>query len=73
MRLCERLDVDAETASQTYYACLLMYVGCTADAGAAAELFGDDALLREFASRAPRACATARRCSMTGACSTSPT
>jgi putative nucleotidyltransferase with HDIG domain len=48
MRLCERLDVDAETASQTYYACLLMYVGCTADAEIAAELFGDDALLREF-------------------------
>jgi HD-GYP domain-containing protein (c-di-GMP phosphodiesterase class II) len=49
MRLCERLGVDAETASQTYYACLLVYVGCTADAEIAAELFGDDgALLRHF-------------------------
>jgi response regulator RpfG family c-di-GMP phosphodiesterase/DNA-binding CsgD family transcriptional regulator len=48
MRLCDRLGVDAETASQTYYACLLMYVGCTADAEVAVELFGDHALLREF-------------------------
>ena len=32
MRLSERLGVDAETAQQTYYACLLFYVGCTADA-----------------------------------------
>jgi HD-GYP domain-containing protein (c-di-GMP phosphodiesterase class II) len=42
MRLADRLGVDAETASQTYYACLLFYVGCTADADLAAELFGDD-------------------------------
>jgi len=42
MRLGERLGVDAETASQTYYACLLFYVGCTADADVAAEVFGDD-------------------------------
>jgi hypothetical protein len=32
MRLCERLGVDPETASQTYHACLLFYVGCTAPA-----------------------------------------
>jgi HD-GYP domain-containing protein (c-di-GMP phosphodiesterase class II) len=32
MRLCERLGVDAETAAQTYYASLLAYSGCTADA-----------------------------------------
>ena len=45
MRLGERLGVDPETAMQTYYACLLFYVGCTADAEIAAELFGAD--LRE--------------------------
>ena len=27
MRLGERLGVDADTASQNYYACLLFYVG----------------------------------------------
>jgi len=41
-RLADRLDVDPETASQTYYGCLLFYVGCTADANTAAEVFGDD-------------------------------
>ena len=41
MRLGERLGVDAETASQTYYACLLFYVGCTADAEVAADLFDE--------------------------------
>ena len=30
MRLVERAGVDAATASQTYYACLLFYVGCAA-------------------------------------------
>ncbi len=45
MRLCERLGVDAETASQTYYGCLLFYVGCTAPADIGTEIFGaDDAL-----------------------------
>jgi response regulator RpfG family c-di-GMP phosphodiesterase len=39
MRLADRLGVDPETSSQTYYACLLMYAGCTADAEIAAELF----------------------------------
>lgn len=49
MRLCERLAVDTETAAQTYYACLLFYVGCTADAEVAAELFpADDALATYF-------------------------
>jgi HD-GYP domain-containing protein (c-di-GMP phosphodiesterase class II) len=42
MRLAERLSVDSGTASQVYYACLLFYVGCTADADLAAEVFGDD-------------------------------
>jgi HD domain len=46
MRLGERLGIDAETASQTYYACLLFHVGCTVDAEIAAETFGDDAALR---------------------------
>jgi HD-GYP domain-containing protein (c-di-GMP phosphodiesterase class II) len=45
MRLGERLGVDAETAVQTYYACLLFYAGCTADAELSAELFPDPAAL----------------------------
>jgi hypothetical protein len=32
MRLGERLGVDQDTASQTYYACLLFYVGCSMSA-----------------------------------------
>jgi HD-GYP domain-containing protein (c-di-GMP phosphodiesterase class II) len=49
MRLAERLGVDPDTASQTYYACLLFYVGCTADAEVAAETFGDDDALTTHA------------------------
>jgi HD-GYP domain-containing protein (c-di-GMP phosphodiesterase class II) len=49
MRLGEVLGVDQETASQTYYACLLFYVGCTADAEVAAETFGDDDALTTHA------------------------
>ncbi|HEV2930156.1 MAG TPA: HD domain-containing phosphohydrolase, partial [Propionibacteriaceae bacterium] len=49
MRLGERLGVDADTASQTYYACLLFYVGCTADAEVAADTFGDDDALTTHA------------------------
>jgi HD-GYP domain-containing protein (c-di-GMP phosphodiesterase class II) len=49
MRLGERLGVDSDTASQTYYACLLFYVGCTADAEVAAETFGDDDALTRYA------------------------
>ena len=40
MRLADGMGVDPETASQTYYACLLFYVGCTANADVAAEIFG---------------------------------
>ena len=40
-RLAERLGVDAATASQTYYACLLSHAGCTTDAHVTAEVFGD--------------------------------
>ena len=45
MRLGERLGVDAATASRTYYACLLFYAGCTADAELSAQLFPDAAAL----------------------------
>jgi hypothetical protein len=48
MRLCERLGVNPDTASQTYYACLLFCVGCTADAEVAAETFGDDDALTTY-------------------------
>ena len=41
MRLAERLGVDREVAVQTYYACLLVHVGCTTNAHVAAEVFGD--------------------------------
>jgi HD-GYP domain-containing protein (c-di-GMP phosphodiesterase class II) len=44
MRLAERLGIDSETASETYYACLLSYCGCTADAEVADEVFGGDLL-----------------------------
>jgi HD-GYP domain-containing protein (c-di-GMP phosphodiesterase class II) len=49
IRLGERLGVDSDTAAQTYYACLLFYVGCTADAEVAAETFGDDDALTTYA------------------------
>jgi HD-GYP domain-containing protein (c-di-GMP phosphodiesterase class II) len=49
MRLGELLGVDPETASRTYYACLLFYVGCTADAEVAVETFGDDDALTTHA------------------------
>ncbi|MDQ3661942.1 MAG: LuxR C-terminal-related transcriptional regulator [Actinomycetota bacterium] len=49
MRLGEHLGVDSETASQTYYSCLLFYIGCTAGAELAAELFGDDDALTTYA------------------------
>ena len=40
MRLADQMGVDSGTTSQTYYACLLFYVGCTANADVAAEIFG---------------------------------
>ena len=40
MRLAERLRVDRDTASQTYYTSLLSHAGCTAEAHVAAEVFG---------------------------------
>jgi HD-GYP domain-containing protein (c-di-GMP phosphodiesterase class II) len=47
MRLADRLGVDSGTASQTYYGCLLFYVGCTVDAEISAGLFRGS-LLRHF-------------------------
>jgi HD-GYP domain-containing protein (c-di-GMP phosphodiesterase class II) len=49
MRLVDALGADSETAFQTYYGCLLVYLGCTADAEIAAELFDEGALLEHFA------------------------
>jgi len=49
MRLAGHLGVDDETASHTYYACLLFYVGCTAGAETAADIFGDEAHLTTYA------------------------
>src|SRR4249919_601605 len=48
-RLVERLGVDAEAAHDTYYGCLLVYAGCTADAEVAAGFFDDGALAEHFA------------------------
>lgn len=40
MRLCDALNVDRDTAAQTYYACLLAYSGCTTDADVKIRIFG---------------------------------
>ncbi|MEP6759838.1 MAG: HD domain-containing phosphohydrolase [Sporichthyaceae bacterium] len=48
MRLADRLGVDAGTATQTYYGCLLFYVGCTADAEVVADLFTEGGLAKHF-------------------------
>ena len=40
MRLADRLGIDQEDASQTYYTCLLSHAGCTTEAHVAAEVFG---------------------------------
>ena len=39
MKLADLLDVDRETESQTYYASLLMYSGCTTDLDIAPRIF----------------------------------
>jgi HD-GYP domain-containing protein (c-di-GMP phosphodiesterase class II) len=49
MRLAELLGVDQESASQTYYACLLFYVGCTATAELGADIFGSEDALTRYA------------------------
>jgi hypothetical protein len=48
MRLCDRLDVDQETAAQTYFLCLLFYVGCHAPADVGMEIFGSDDALATY-------------------------
>jgi HD-GYP domain-containing protein (c-di-GMP phosphodiesterase class II) len=48
MRLGERLGIDPETASQTYFGCLLFYVGCTAGADVEARIFGADHALTTY-------------------------
>ena len=39
-RLADGLSVDPDTASQTYYVCLLSHAGCTTDAHVTAQVFG---------------------------------
>jgi HD-GYP domain-containing protein (c-di-GMP phosphodiesterase class II) len=40
MRLADRLGLDRQAASQTYYACLLSHASCTTEAHVAVEVFG---------------------------------
>ena len=40
MRLADRLGIDHQGASETYYACLLSHASCTTEAHVAAEVFG---------------------------------
>lgn len=47
-RLARLLGVDDDTASQAYYGSLLYYIGCTADAELAAQLFPWGAMLENF-------------------------
>ncbi len=48
-RLCDRLAVDREIASQAYFLSLLFYVGCNAPAEVGWDVFGDDDSLRTYA------------------------
>lgn len=52
MRLCDRLGVDPGVASQTYYLCLLFYVGCTAPVDLSPDVFGDDESFTSYATPA---------------------
>jgi HD-GYP domain-containing protein (c-di-GMP phosphodiesterase class II) len=40
MRLANKLGIDQQSASQTYYGCLLCHASCTTEAHVAAEIFG---------------------------------
>ena len=55
MRLCDALGVDDDTLTRTYYACLLMYAGCTVDEQERSDIFGskmaDHYTHRQFGSR----------------------
>ncbi len=42
------MSVELEVAVQTYYGCLVYYVGCTANAMTAAEVFGEDDALMTY-------------------------
>jgi HD-GYP domain-containing protein (c-di-GMP phosphodiesterase class II) len=42
MRLCELLEVDDDTATQTYYVCMLIYTGCTTDAEEGSQIFAGE-------------------------------
>lgn len=48
MRLASRLGVSPEVAEQTFYGCMLFYIGCTTDAEIVAEMFPEGALLEHF-------------------------
>ena len=47
-RLCDRLDVDRDTASQAYFLSLLFYVGCNAPADVGWDVFADDDSLTTY-------------------------
>ena len=47
-RLCDRLDVDRDTASQAYFLSLLFYVGCNAPAEVGWDVFADDDSLTTY-------------------------
>ncbi len=49
MRLCELIGLESEVAAQAYYACLLYYVGCTANVKTGSEILGDDDALVTYA------------------------
>jgi HD-GYP domain-containing protein (c-di-GMP phosphodiesterase class II) len=49
MRLCDRLDVDDETRFQSYYLCLLFYVGCMVSEDIDSGAFGEDHALTTYA------------------------
>jgi HD-GYP domain-containing protein (c-di-GMP phosphodiesterase class II) len=49
VRLATSLGVDQETARQTYYGCLLFYVGCTATAGISSDVFSSEDSLTTYA------------------------
>ena len=47
-RLCDRLDVDTDTASQAYFLSLLFYVGCNAPAEVGWDVFAEDDSLTTY-------------------------
>ncbi len=49
MRLAQMLNLDAQGSSQAFYGCLLFYIGCTATADLATDLFGDEDALTTYA------------------------